>query len=111
MATVFIFVLLGKKSVDKPLLEYMSKKLNTINTFKRCPIVTHLIEMSRMLLEYMSNKLNTINTFNRCPIVTHLIEMSRMSANYVFGKTAKCDQKSFFARFQILMEMGLEICL
>ena len=27
---VFIFVLLGKKtSVDKPLLEYMNKKLNT----------------------------------------------------------------------------------
>ena len=26
---VFIFVLLGKTSVEKPLLEYMSKKLNT----------------------------------------------------------------------------------
>jgi len=26
---LFIFVLLGKKSVDKPLLEYMSKTLNT----------------------------------------------------------------------------------
>ena len=26
---VFMFVLLGKTSVDKPLLEYMSKKLNT----------------------------------------------------------------------------------
>ena len=44
-------------------------------------------------------------------IVTHLIEMSRMSASYIFGKTAKCDQKSFFAHFQILMEMGSEICL
>jgi len=28
-AYLFIFVLLGKTSVDKPLLEYMSKKLNT----------------------------------------------------------------------------------
>jgi len=26
---VFIFVLLGKTSVDRPLVEYMSKKLNT----------------------------------------------------------------------------------
>jgi len=26
---VFVFVLLGKTSVDKPLLEYMSKKLTT----------------------------------------------------------------------------------
>ena len=28
-SNVFIFVLLGKTSVDKPLLEYMNKKLNT----------------------------------------------------------------------------------
>ena len=37
--------------------------------------------------------------------------MSCMSAIYIFGKTAKCDQKSFFAHFQILMEMGSAICL
>ena len=43
--------------------------------------------------------------------MTHLIEMSRMSANYIFGKTAKRDQKSLFAHFQILIEMGSEICL
>jgi len=43
--------------------------------------------------------------------VTHLIEMSRMSANYIFGKTAERDQKSLFAHFQILIEMGSEICL
>ena len=29
MIQMFIFVLLGKTSVDKPLLEYMTKKLNT----------------------------------------------------------------------------------
>ena len=43
--------------------------------------------------------------------VTHLIEMSCMSANLIFGKTAKCDQKSYFAHFQTLMGMGSEICL
>jgi len=43
--------------------------------------------------------------------VTHLIEMSRMSANYIFGKTAKCDQKSSFAHFHILLEMSTERCL
>jgi len=37
--------------------------------------------------------------------------MSRMSANYIFGKTAKYDQKSFFAHFHISLEMGTEICL
>jgi len=30
---VFIFVLLGKTSVDKPLLEHMNKKLNTNNNY------------------------------------------------------------------------------
>lgn len=29
-----------------------------------------------------------------------------MSANYIARKTAKYDQKFFFAHFQILMEMG-----
>jgi len=43
--------------------------------------------------------------------VTHLIEMSRMSANDIFGKTAKYDQKSFFAHFHILLEMGTQMCL
>ena len=43
--------------------------------------------------------------------VTHLIKMNRMSANYILGKTAKHDQKSFFAYFQTLLEMGIEICL
>jgi len=43
--------------------------------------------------------------------VTRLIEMSRMSTSYIFGKTAKCDQNSFCSHFQILIEMGSEICL
>jgi len=43
--------------------------------------------------------------------VTHLIEMSRMSADYIFGKTAKCDQKSSFAHFHILLKMSTERCL
>jgi len=40
------------------------------------------------------------------PNVTHLIEMSRISASDIFGKTAKYDQKSFFAHFHILLKMG-----
>jgi len=43
--------------------------------------------------------------------MSHLIKMSRMSANYIVGKTAKYVQKSSFAHFQILLEMGTEICL
>jgi len=35
--------------------------------------------------------------------------MSRLSTTYNFGKTAKYDQKSDFAHFKILMEMGREI--
>jgi len=34
-----------------------------------------------------------------------------MLANYIFNKTAKYDQESFFAHFQILMEMDTEICV
>ena len=41
--------------------------------------------------------------------MTHLIEMSRMSANYIVGKTSKCAEKSLFAHFQILLEIGTEI--
>ena len=37
--------------------------------------------------------------------VTQGIKMSRMSANYIAGKTTKYEE-SFFAHFQILMEMG-----
>jgi len=55
--------------------------------------------------------LGTIKSSILCPNVTHLIKMSRVPANYIVGKTGKYDQKSLFAHFGILLEMGTEICL
>jgi len=40
-----------------------------------------------------------------------MIEMSRMSANEIFEKTAKYDQKLFFAQCHILLEKGTSMCL
>ena len=55
------------------------------------------------IYHFLSKNENWIN-------VTHLIKMSPLSANYIVGKTAKYDQTSFFTHFQILMELGIELC-